>query len=189
MRLHMCLLIDETFLSLSTNLIVQWFAIFNALLLKVWSLYQQPQQHLGNWLETKSAVATATDLLNLAWLLRWGSAVCVSQALWVILMQVQDWEPLLWLGVHRTLSRICIKTQESNTLSPKIKSWKSRVQDPAILMICQDSRIKMAPGFNFEKPYRSWLATEACTPSGHISHRSAKTPVFSPRLKLPLKSF
>ena len=125
MCLHVCLLIDGTFLSLSTNLIVQWFAIFNALLLKVWSLHQQQQQHLGNLLETKSAVATATDLLNLVCLLRWGPSVCVSQALWVILMQVQGWEPLLWLGLHRTLSRICIKMQESNTLSLKIKSWKS----------------------------------------------------------------
>ena len=125
MCLHVCLLIDGTFLSLSTNLIVQWFAIFNALLLKVWSLHQQQQQHLGNLLETKSAVATATDLLNLVCLLRWGPSVCVSQALWVILMQVQGWETLLWLGLHRTLSRICIKMQESNTLSQKIKSWKS----------------------------------------------------------------
>lgn len=70
LRLHVYLLIDGTFLSLSTNLIIQWFAIFNALLLKVWSLHQQQQQHLGNLLKTKSAVATATDLLNLAWLLR-----------------------------------------------------------------------------------------------------------------------
>lgn len=105
----MCLLIDGTLLSLSTNFIVQWFAIFNALLFKVWSLYQQQQQHLGNLLETKSAAATATDLLNLGWLLRWGPAVCVFQALWVILVKVQGWEPLLWLGLHRNLSKICIK--------------------------------------------------------------------------------
>ena len=46
---------------------------------------------------------------DLGWLLRWGPAVCVYQALWVTLVQFQGWEPLLWLGLHRNLSKICIK--------------------------------------------------------------------------------
>lgn len=178
----MCLLIDGTLLSLSTNFIVQWFAIFNALLFKVWSLYQQQQQHLGNLLETKSAAATATDLLNLGVVAGGGvSAVCVYQALGDSGQSSRlGTTALAWFADGKSPSKSVLKCK-SPTLS--LQNWILQiwVQDPATHMICQDSRIKMAP-FNFEKPYRSLLATEACTPYGHISHRSAKTPVFSPRL-------